>query len=196
VETDENKALEYMTWVFLLGSKTGGAVGPGERVEFRNAVNKVKQAFKENRLTLLVDALDEAPDNPSKERIKELVLPLTSQNRVFLTSRPSERIHLRQVKLPVFNVLSLTMDQVREVARHLMDPESFIYKKFDRAIWQEELVVKMAATPITALLVTAYFQVYGQFDHRFPMYDLLMKFILVKVWENLFCLRRPGTPLF
>ncbi|UCH97108.1 MAG: NACHT domain-containing protein, partial [Candidatus Aminicenantes bacterium] len=185
VEPDENTALEYMTWVFLFGGKTSDVVTPEERVEFRNAANKVKQAFKENRLTLLVDALDEAPDSPTKERIKQLVLLLTSQNRVFLTSRPSERIHLRQEKLPVFNVLSLTMDQVREVARHLMDPDSFIYKKFDQAIWQEEIVVKMAATPITALLVTAYFQVYGQFDHRYPMYDLLMKFILVKVWENI-----------
>ena len=43
----------------------------------------------------------------------------------------------------------------------------------------------MAATPITALLVTAYFQAYGKFDHRFPMYDLLLKFILIKVWENI-----------
>ena len=185
VEPDENTALAYMTWVFLFGGKAGDVVSPEERVEFRHAVNKVKQAFKENRLTLLVDALDEAPDSPSKERIKELVLLLASQNRVFLTSRPSERIHLRQENLPVFNVLSLTMDQVREVARHLMDPDSFIYKKFDEAIWREEIVVKMAATPITALLVTAYFQVYGQFDHRYPMYDLLMKFVLVKVWENI-----------
>jgi hypothetical protein len=141
VEPDENSALEYITLVFLFGGKTSDVVSPEERVEFRNAVKKLKQAFKENRLTLLVDALDEAPDSMSKERIKELVLLLTSKNRVFLTSRPSERIHLRQEKLPVFNVLSLTMDQVREVARHLMDPDSFIYKKFDDAIWQEEIVM-------------------------------------------------------
>ncbi len=74
---------------------------------------------------------------------------------------------------------------MREVARHLMDENSFIYKNFDEALWKEEIVVKMAATPITALLVTAYFQAYGQFHHRFPMYDLLMKFILVKVWEHI-----------
>ena len=185
VVPDVNTALAYMTWVFLLGGKTNEAVTPEEQIEFRNASQKVILAFKENRLNLLVDGLDEAPDNLSKERIKELVLMLTSKNRVFLTSRPSERIHLRQEKLPVFNVLSLTMEQVREVARQLMEEDSPLYKKFDEAIWQEEIVVKIAATPITALLVTAYFQFNEQFDQRFPMYDLLMKFILVKVWENI-----------
>ena len=185
VVPDMNTALEYMTWVFLFGTRTADVITGEELVEFHNAAQKVKQAFKENRLTLLVDALDEAPGKESKERIKELFLLLASKNRLFLTSRPSERIHLRQQKVPVFNVLSLTMDQVREVARHLMDENSFIYKQFDDAIWKEEIVVKMAATPITALLVTAYFQAYGQFHHRFPMYDLLMKFILVKVWEHI-----------
>lgn len=174
-----------MTWVFLFGSKSGGDLTPGDWIEFRNAAKRVKQAFKENRLTLLVDALDEAPDSLTKDRIKELLRLLASKNRIFLTSRPSERIHLRGEKLPVFNVLSLTMDQVREVARHLMDEGSPVYKEFDLAIWREEIVVKMAATPITALLVTAYFQAHGKFDHRFPMYDLLLKFILVKVWESI-----------
>jgi WD40 repeat protein len=185
VNPDVNTALEYMTWVFLFGTRTDDVIAGEELVEFRNAAQKVKQAFKENRLTLLVDALDEAPAKESKERIKEAFLLLASKNRVFLTSRPSERIHLRQQKVPVFNVLSLTMEQVREVARHLMDENSFIYKNFDEALWKEEIVVKMAATPITALLVTAYFQAYGRFHHRFPMYDLLMKFILVKVWEHI-----------
>ncbi|MCX6581182.1 MAG: NACHT domain-containing protein [Candidatus Aminicenantes bacterium] len=185
VMPDKDSALSYMTWVFLFGSRDCGDLTPDEWVEFQNAVKKVKTAFKENRLMLLVDALDEAPDTPCKERITEMFLLLVSKNRLFLTSRPSERIHLRQDKLPVFNVLSLTMDQVRDVARNLMDEDSLVYREFDRAIWQEEMVVKMAATPITALLVTAYFQAYGQFDHRFPMYDLLMKFILVKVWENI-----------
>ena len=185
VMPDKDSALAYMTWVFLFGSRDCVDLTPDEWVEFRNAVNKVKSAFTENRLMLLVDALDEAPDTPCKERITELFLLLVSKNRLFLTSRPSERIHLRQDKLPVFNVLSLTMDQVRDVARNLMDEDSPVYREFDRSIWQEEMVVKMAATPITALLVTAYFQAYGQFDHRFPMYDLLMKFILIKVWENI-----------
>ncbi|MCU0289896.1 MAG: hypothetical protein MUF15_26335, partial [Acidobacteria bacterium] len=66
-----------------------------------------------------------------------------------------------------------------------MSAESPVYKKFDEALWREEVVVKMAATPLTALLVTAYFQAYEKFDHRFPMYDLLIKFILLKAWENI-----------
>ncbi|MCP5107084.1 MAG: NACHT domain-containing protein, partial [bacterium] len=188
-EPDRDGALEYMTWVFLLGVRSKPGLTPEEWVRLQDAEQTVKQAFAENRLTLLVDALDEAPDSRTKEKIRELFLKLAAEpgrgNRLFLTSRPSERIHLKQEDIPVFNVLSLTMDQVRAVARHLMKEDSEVYKKFDEAVWREEMVAKMAATPITALLVTAYFQAYEKFHHRFPMYDLLVKFILMKVWESI-----------
>lgn len=94
VSIEKNAALEYMTRVFLLGSKPDEQLSPEEKVEFRNGVNKVKKTFEENRLTLLVDALDEAPDNESKDRIRDLFLALASKNRLFLTSRPSERVHV------------------------------------------------------------------------------------------------------
>jgi hypothetical protein len=32
---------------------------------------------------------------------------------------------------------------------------------------------------------TAYFQAYEKFHHRFPMYDLLLKFILFRAWESI-----------
>ncbi|HLP44772.1 MAG TPA: WD40 repeat domain-containing protein, partial [Candidatus Kapabacteria bacterium] len=76
------------------------------------------------------------------------------------------------------------MDQVRAAARHLIGADSPIYKKFDEAVWREEVVVKMAATPLTALLLSAFFQAYEKFEQRFSMNDLLLKFILLKVWEN------------
>jgi|GEM_PF-1321689 len=188
-EPVQESVLEYMTWVFLFGIRNNYDLTPEEWVQFQDAGKVVKQAFRENRLTLLVDALDEAPDSDSKDRIRTLFMKLAVEsekgNRLFLTSRPSERIRLKQKEIPVFYVLSLTMDQVRAVARQLMVEDSDIYKKFDQAIWQEEVVTKMAATPITALLVTAYFQAYEKFHHRFPMYDLLVKFILLKVWESI-----------
>jgi WD40 repeat protein len=191
VEPDLESALEYLIWIFLLGVRNHYDVTPEELVEFQKAVKIVGKAFRENRLTLLVDALDEAPDSQSREKIMRLFLLLAREtepevgNRFFLTSRPSERFHLEQKEIPVFYVLSLTMEQVRVVARNLMEEGSEIYQKFDQAIWQEEMVVKMAATPLTALLVTAYFQAYEKFQHRFPMYDLLVKFILFRVWETI-----------
>ncbi|MCX6583292.1 MAG: NACHT domain-containing protein [Candidatus Aminicenantes bacterium] len=184
-------ALDFMTWVCLFG-KTIDALTPDQLVEFRESTKRVKQAFQENRVTLLVDALDEAADIPTREKMKDVFMTLyrrASQNRLYLTSRPSESIHLAQdikrCNIPLFKVLSLNMEQVRAVARNLLKEDSSIYKKFSEALWQEEVVVKMAATPITALLVTAYFQAYEKFDHRFPMYDLLIKFILLKAWENI-----------
>ncbi len=178
-------ALEFFTWVFLFGTRVPVDVTPTERVEFRETLKKIEHYFKTNRLTLLVDALDEAPDMKTRICIKELFEVLISENRMFLTSRPTERVFFNTPGFPVFEVLSLTMEQVREMARHIMDENSEIYRQFDEAVWREELVVKMAATPITALLVTAYFQVYREFDLRYPMYDLLMKFILAKVWEHI-----------
>jgi len=140
-------------------------------------------------LTLLLDALDEAPDKDSKERIKELFTGLVAAsgpgNRIFLTSRPAEHFSPGETSIPVFYVRNLDMEQVRQIARHLLAGEPDVYKAFDTALWQEEVVVKMAATPITALLITAYFQAYRKFQHRFPMYDLLVKFILLKVWDNI-----------
>ncbi|HLP59145.1 MAG TPA: hypothetical protein VK186_09955, partial [Candidatus Deferrimicrobium sp.] len=182
---DRDAALEYMTWVFLFGKKQEADLLPGQWVDFQDAYKQVKLAFAEKRLTILIDALDEAPNREIKERIRQLFCQLISENRLYLTSRPSERVHLKIENIWEFNVLSLEMDQVRKIARHLMHEDSPVYKQFDEAIWQEEIVVKMAATPMTALLVTAYFQAYGKFDHRFPMYDLLVKFILLNVWEKI-----------
>ena len=182
------EALSFMTWVFLFGKKEYTNSTPDQRVEFQNAEKKVVQAFEENRLFLLLDALDEAADSRIRQRIKQLFDTLYSKNRLYLTSRPSEQIYFMQEpgqEIPVFKVMNLNMEQVRAVARHLLDEKSPIYKKFDTALWQEEVVVKMAATPITALLITAYFQVYEKFDRRYAMYGLLIKFILLKTWESL-----------
>jgi WD40 repeat protein len=189
VEPDRESAREYLTWIFLFDARSYYDVTPEELAEFQEAAKIVHQASRENRLTLLVDALDEAPDSTAKENIMRLFRMLATEsqfnagNRFFLTSRPSERPHLEQKEIPVFHVLSLGMEQVRAVARNLMEEDSEIYQKFDQAIWQEEMVVKMAATPLTALLVTAYFQVYEKFHHRFPMYDMLVKFTLFRAWE-------------
>jgi hypothetical protein len=184
-EPDWKNAISFMTWVFLFGNKKPGELTPEQGVEFQDAEKKVKHAFKEKRLTLLLDALDEAPDMKTKERIGQLFHALLSENRLFLTSRPSERIHLKLDNIRIFNVLSLEMEQVRRIARHLMDEYSDVYKRFEEAVWQEEIVVKIAAAPMTALLVAAYFQAYRKFDQRFPMYDLLVKFILLNVWEKI-----------
>ncbi|MCX6579648.1 MAG: hypothetical protein NT166_05630 [Candidatus Aminicenantes bacterium] len=183
------EALSYMTWVFLFGKKQVNELTPDELVEFRNAELKVVQSFKEKRLTLLVDALDEAQDLETRERIRQLFFVLHSENRLVLTSISSEKIYLaqgiRQYKIQVFEALSLNMEQVRSLARHILDEDSTTYKNFDAAVWQEEVVVKMTVTPIIALLIAAYYQAYEKFDLRFQMYEMLMKFILLKAWDNI-----------
>jgi WD40 repeat protein/GTPase SAR1 family protein len=192
VEPEPEEVLVFMTWVFLFGKTNPNDLIHDRQLEFQYACKEVIEAFKENRLTLLLDGLDEAADSNTRERIKQLFIILykqLSKNRIYLTTRPSESIHLEQdlehYKLPVFKMVQLDLDQARLFAPHIIKEDSNIYKKFDQAIWQEQVVVKMAVTPIIALLLTAYFQVYERFDHRFPMYDMLVKFILLKVWDNI-----------
>jgi hypothetical protein len=57
------------------------------------------------------------------------------------------------------------------MAQHIMTGGSEVYKKFDTAFWQYEMVIKMMSTPITTLLIASYFQVNEKFDCRCPMYD-------------------------
>ena len=183
-------ALEFMIWVFLFGKKEAADLLSGQLVEYQEACKQVKQAFEEKRLTLLVDALDEAPDNQHRVRIKQLFFTAAAApgNRVYLTSRPTgwdEYPMLKTTDIQQFNVRSLDMEQVRDVARNLLKEDSSIFRAFDEAIWQEEVVVRMAATPMTTLLITAYFQVYGRFDLRFSMYDLMVKYILYNVWDKI-----------
>ncbi|MCU0289897.1 MAG: hypothetical protein MUF15_26340 [Acidobacteria bacterium] len=94
-EPGEEEALSFMTWSFLFGKKKPGELTPEELVEFQKAEQKVEGAFKTGRLILLVDALDEAQDRDTRERIKQLFYRLHAENnRLYLTSRPSESIHL------------------------------------------------------------------------------------------------------
>ncbi|NIM14810.1 MAG: hypothetical protein GTO45_22710 [Candidatus Aminicenantes bacterium] len=111
-------------------------------------------------------------------------------NRVFLTSRYSERDMYFSGKgadmlKPQFEVRSLDMEQLREMARYFYGEETDLYKKFDDIVWREEIAAKVGGTPITALLVIAYYEIFRKFDTRYHMYNIIVIFILVRVWKQI-----------
>lgn len=184
---DGEIALDFLTYCFLFGNKPWHDLSPKEVIEFQKAGKKVKKASEDELLTILIDALDETPDMESKEVIVEIFfkLALHTKIRVFLTARISEKYLYKNKDIPQFQIRPLGMEQIRQIARQIINEDSVEFQLFDEEIWRAAIVLKIAVTPLTALLVIAYFQVYRRFDHRFPMYDLLVKFILLKVWDEI-----------
>ncbi|MCP4350965.1 MAG: hypothetical protein GY795_36325, partial [Desulfobacterales bacterium] len=77
------------------------------------------------------------------------------------------------------------MEHLREMAGWFYGDDTDIYRLFDEVVWKQEIAAKIGGTPLTALLVLAYFQVFEKFDSRYVMYDILIKFMLMRIWESL-----------
>ncbi|NIM15625.1 MAG: hypothetical protein GTO45_26900 [Candidatus Aminicenantes bacterium] len=82
---------------------------------------------------------------------------------------------------PVFDVRPLDMEQLRQMAQYFYGEDSGLYREFDRVVWQEEIAAKVGGTPLTALLVIAYYQIFRKFDTRYLMYNIIVVFILLRV---------------
>ncbi|NIM12526.1 MAG: hypothetical protein GTO45_10510, partial [Candidatus Aminicenantes bacterium] len=109
--------------------------------------------------------------------------------RIYLTSRYSERETYfcgknAEVLQPVFEVRPLDMEQLREMAEYFYIGKPKLFKAFDEVVWKEEIAAKVGGTPLTALLVIAYFEIFRKFDTRYFMYDVIVIFILVRVWKQ------------
>ncbi|NIM17214.1 MAG: hypothetical protein GTO45_34850, partial [Candidatus Aminicenantes bacterium] len=60
-----------------------------------------------------------------------------------------------------------------------------LYKEFDDIVWKEEIAAKVGGTPLTALLVIAYFETFKKFDTRYYMYQVIVLFILIRAWNEI-----------
>jgi WD40 repeat protein/class 3 adenylate cyclase len=190
--------LFYLTYCFLFNKEEVNE--DKEKQELRIAEKLVHQAYTAGRLTLLIDALDEAPSKEIKESISACVKTLFTDltegprkakaNRVFLTSRYSERETYfsgkgAEMLKPRFEVRSLDMEQLRDMARYFYGEETDLYKEFDDIVWREEIAARVGGTPIMALLVIAYYEIFRKFDTRYHMYNIIVIFILVRVWKQI-----------
>jgi WD40 repeat protein/class 3 adenylate cyclase len=200
IETDEGPGIEYSIESilgYLVHSFLFTRQAPGPQAAVQAAELTAQRAYYQGRLTLLIDALDEAADREIKENIiavlKELFFHSKEGkrygNRFYLTARYPEREHFpaqdAAALKPVFDVRSLDMEQLRQMAEYFYRDNPALYKEFDRVVWQEEIAAKVGGTPLTALLVIAYFQCFLKFDTRFHMYHVLLVFILIRAWKEI-----------
>ncbi len=198
---DRDHALAYLAYHFLR-DHAHGQEGAGGGM--RHAERLVQNAFRRGRLTLLVDALDEAPNLEVKDDLVQAVKVLweaigtpeeeqTSIHerfRIYLTARYSERERYFEGKKarvfqPRFEVKPLDMEQLRDMARFFLGEKSEGFKSFDQVVWKEEVAHKVGRTPLTALLVIAFFDTFGLLDTRYNMYRVIVAFILIRVWKQI-----------
>lgn len=126
----------------------------------------VQQAYFDGRLSVFIDALDEAIDQAVKDDIIAVVKTLFNdsfptpvekqgkrcENRVFLTSRYSESDKFFSGRdageiRPLLEVRPLDMEQLREMARYFYGENSKLYRAFDTVVWQEEIAAKVGGAP-------------------------------------------------
>lgn len=188
---DIESILAYFVFHFLFGKKTHSTLTEKEIKDFFKAEKAVIKAYKQGRLTLLMDGLDECENRQIKESSVTLYRRLFkdfegSKNKIFLTSRYSEKEDFfDDTNEYVFDICSLDMEQLREMARYFYQNEPNLYQKFDEAVWKEEIAAKVGGTPVTAILLLAYFRVFSRLESRYNMYDVLLKFILIKTWKQI-----------
>ena len=186
--------LNYLVYCFLFKKEKKEK----ENKHLEKAEKLVQQAYYNGRLSILLDALDEAPARNIKDKLIASVKVLFSDceeakrktNRIYLTSRFSEReVYFErrnsEILQPLFEVRSLDMEQLRQIARFFYKDKPQLYKEFDTIVWQEEIAVKVGGTPLTALLVIAYFEIFRKFDTRYHMYNIIVNFILDQVWKHI-----------
>jgi WD40 repeat protein/class 3 adenylate cyclase/GTPase SAR1 family protein len=186
---DIESMLAYFTHHFLFGKKL--KLSLKEKKELFKAEMEVVNAYNRERLTLLMDGLDECQSQGMKESAVTLYRRLSkkfsrSENKLYLTARYSEKgDFFDEGEGYLFEVCSLDMEQLREMARHFYGKERSLYQTFDKAVWKEEVAARVGGTPVTAILLLAYFKRFQRLDSRYLMYDVLMKFILLNIWERL-----------
>lgn len=173
-------------------------IPPVNSDEAHKAGRRVWVAYSAGRLTLLLDALDEAYSYDIKEGVLNALKKLLQdcrvgkkeKNRLYLTARFSERDQVlarewEEFREPVFQVRSLDMEQLRWMAEYFYKNDKDLYKAFSEMAWKNEIAAKIAGTPLTALLVLIYFQCFKSLDNRFEMYNIIMSFLLARAWKHI-----------
>ncbi|MBF8276429.1 MAG: Guanylate cyclase protein [Candidatus Brocadiaceae bacterium] len=199
-----DEALRILVRAFLYPGSPCNADEEKRHVEYTSS--KFKEAWNARKAVILIDALDESQTPDITDMLLRITASLmgnietaerdcvneaaesqedASENRVFLSSRPGEFPTMHPLDEPVFYVQPITMEDMRDMARNFYGEASEVYKRFDDAIWRHSWIKRLAGTPLTTLLLLVYFQTRGQFNRRFPTYDLLLKFVLNQTWEKL-----------
>ncbi len=197
----DHEVFQFLVKAFLFPGKPKPLSGE-EQKDVEAASQAFASAWDRKEAVVLIDALDESPSEKITKMVRDAAIFLMEkiekgaqgceanekgekENRVFLSSRPIEFPSIHQLREPVFYVKPIDMEDMRAMARNFFGEDSGMYKQFDGAIWRESWVKKLGGTPLTALLLIVYFDTRGEFNLRYYMYDILVKFVLNQTWEKL-----------
>ncbi|MEW6482025.1 MAG: hypothetical protein AB1397_03340 [bacterium] len=186
---ERSSAIAYLLSAFLFPKREPETLTVDEEVALQTATNETLQQWEDNSLALYVDGLDEAPLENRKiimDIIKNLMKEIKEQdkNKLFLTSRKVEDVYHTD-DIPIFTVAPLDTEQLRQLVKGFYGEETELYKRFDEVVWREEVVKRIAGTPLTAILLIIYYQFFERIERRYVMYDILVKFFLLQIWERI-----------
>jgi WD40 repeat protein len=170
-----------------------------EQAAVERLAETLKAEFEEHRAIVLLDALDEGPTVEVRKALAELAHALMSNlpavdsasakpgfvGRCYLSLRAAELDEHNFTAAPIFLVNPLDQEQIRAIARRRLGAESVEYARFDDQIWRRTDVVKIAGTPLTAMLMVFFFEVYGRFARRYATYRLMVLFVLDRAWQRM-----------
>ncbi|MBF0402468.1 MAG: AAA family ATPase [Nitrospirae bacterium] len=188
----------FLTRAFLYPGKRGALLNIDEQGIVRKAAASMFQAWRKKELIIAIDAIDESPSEKVRDTVivccralmKEIKSPERGEkdaveNIVYATSRIAELLIVAHSGEPFFYVNPITMEQMRTMAKRFWGAESLLYKKFDDEIWRNYAAKKLGGTPLTAMLLIFYYETFSEFGMRYNTYDIIMKFILMRIWHNM-----------
>ena len=155
----------------------------------------------ENGLAIILfDALDEATGKDQRQWLASAAATLMAEipdaktpaqslalrrHACFLTLRVAELGSYYFPRIPVFLVNSLEYGQITDIALRQFGGDTSLHKQFGKDLLLRSDIQNIAGTPLTAMLMVFYYQVYKKFDTRFAIYRLLLCFILARSWDRI-----------
>ncbi|MEZ5329308.1 MAG: hypothetical protein R3F19_30020 [Verrucomicrobiales bacterium] len=157
-------------------------------------------AWEADEATVLLDALDEAISPALRKRLiiaaRALYGSLSYQriyykadersSRIYLTARRQFRSELDLETFLITDVEPLDLGELSQLARSVFDPigKRQVADRFVAELPYQPAALRLGGTPMTALLLLFYFDASRGWASRYHTYDAVMRFVLLKVWDQ------------
>ncbi|MBF0567972.1 MAG: AAA family ATPase, partial [Nitrospirae bacterium] len=188
----------FLTRAFLFPGKPGAMFNLEELRITKKTAEAMFQAWQKKELIVAVDAIDESPSTAVRDAVIDFCYALmreipsderdenaAAENIVYATSRIAELQIVAPSGQRFFYVNPITMEQMRAMARRFWGEQSLLYAKFDDEIWRNYAAKNLGGTPLTAMLLLFYYETLSDFGMRYNTYDIIMKFILMRIANKL-----------
>ncbi|MCX6902769.1 MAG: hypothetical protein NTW03_04705, partial [Verrucomicrobia bacterium] len=174
---------------------------PEDQDHIAETARALRRAWDDQKAIVLLDALDEAPTPALREWLAKAAdvlmpkfdlgssaggSPKAPAGRCYLSLRAAALERQTAItSAPLLLVNALNMEQIRAIARRRLGADSPLYARFDDLIWRRLDIQKIAGTPLTAMLMVFFYEVYQDFARRYATYRLLVLFVLDRAWSRI-----------